>query len=105
MDYILVKEAAEKWNISERSVRNYCATGRINGAVLLGKNWLIPSDSTKLVRKNKNSFANKSLCILLLFIVLFLLIYSIVSFCLLNHCNKKLGRLNNSILLKPSNNE
>ena len=48
---------------------------------------------------------NPSLCILLLFIVLFLLIYSVVLFCMLNHYNKKLGRLNDSILLEPSNNE
>ena len=45
---------------------------------------------------------NKSLCILLLFIVLFLLIYGIVSFCLLSHYNKKFGRLNTIILLEPS---
>ncbi len=34
MRYIGVKEAATKWNISERSVRNYCTNGRIPGAVL-----------------------------------------------------------------------
>ena len=33
MRYIGVKEAATKWNISERSVRNYCTNGRIPGAV------------------------------------------------------------------------
>ena len=55
MDYISVKEASKRWNISERSVRNYCAEGRVTGAVLLGKTWLIPSDSTKPIRKNKKS--------------------------------------------------
>ena len=39
MRYIGVKEAATKWNISERSVRNYCTNGRIPGAVLDGKTW------------------------------------------------------------------
>ena len=33
MKYILVAEIAKKWNMSERSVRNYCAQGRVNGAV------------------------------------------------------------------------
>ena len=33
---------AKKWNMSERSVRNYCAQGRVNGAYLIGKTWNIP---------------------------------------------------------------
>lgn len=61
MDYISVKEASKRWNISERSVRNYCAEGRVTGAVLLGKTWLIPSDSTKPIRKNKKSLMNQTL--------------------------------------------
>ena len=47
MNYINVKETAGKWNISERSVRNYCANGRISGAVLNGRNWKIPEDAVK----------------------------------------------------------
>lgn len=42
-----VKEMAEKWGISERSVRNYCAEGRVYGAVLEGKTWKIPADAQK----------------------------------------------------------
>ena len=42
MKYISVKQAAELWNLSERSVRNYCAQGRIDGAFLTGKTWDIP---------------------------------------------------------------
>lgn len=61
MDYISVKEASKKWDISERSVRNYCAEGRVNGAILLGKTWLIPIDSTKPIRKNKKSLMNQTL--------------------------------------------
>ena len=38
MKYYSVADMAEKWNISERSVRNYCAHGRVEGAVLKGKN-------------------------------------------------------------------
>ena len=37
MNYLSVAETAKKWNISERSVRNYCAQERIPGAVLIGK--------------------------------------------------------------------
>lgn len=44
MKYIGVNEIAEKWNISERSVRNYCTNGRIPGAILDGKTWKIPED-------------------------------------------------------------
>ena len=37
MEYSTVAEVAEKWGISQRSVRNYCAQGRIPGAKLIGK--------------------------------------------------------------------
>ena len=37
MRYLSVTEIAEKWDVSERSVRNYCAQGRVNGAFLNGK--------------------------------------------------------------------
>lgn len=42
--YILVEEASKKWNLSERSVRNYCFQGRILGAILDGKTWKISFD-------------------------------------------------------------
>ena len=51
--FITVKEASIKWNLSERSVRNYCALGRIEGAVLSGKTWLIPENATKPIRSNE----------------------------------------------------
>ena len=53
MDYISVAKMAEKWGISERSVRNYCAQGRIAGAKLIGKTWYIPEDAAKPDRVNK----------------------------------------------------
>ena len=53
MKYLSVSEIAKKWNISERSVRNYCALGRISGAFLTGKTWNIPEDAQKPVRVNK----------------------------------------------------
>ncbi len=40
--YLNVKETAEKWKISERSVRNYCSQGKIPGAIIDGKSWKIP---------------------------------------------------------------
>ena len=33
MRYLSVTEIAKKWDVSERSVRNYCAKGRVNGAL------------------------------------------------------------------------
>ena len=53
MDYVSVAKMAEKWGISERSVRNYCAQGRIAGAKLIGKTWYIPEDAAKPERVNK----------------------------------------------------
>ena len=47
-----VRDTAAAWGISERSVRNYCAQGRVSGAVLQGKTWLIPADAMKPARKN-----------------------------------------------------
>ena len=42
MQYLSVTEIAKKRDVSERSVRNYCAQGRVNGAFLTGKTWSIP---------------------------------------------------------------
>lgn len=47
MNYISAGAAAAKWGISQRSVRNYCAEGRVSGAVLVGKTWMIPADAEK----------------------------------------------------------
>ncbi|MFQ8602350.1 MAG: Fic family protein [Anaerovoracaceae bacterium] len=53
MLYLSVAEIAKKWNISERSVRNYCAHGRVKGAYLTGKTWNIPANAVKPERVNK----------------------------------------------------
>ena len=53
MRYLSVAEIAKKWNVSERSVRNYCAQGRVNGAFLTGKTWNIPENAEKPERTNK----------------------------------------------------
>lgn len=54
MKFITAKETAQKWGISERSVRHYCAEGRIEGAVLIGKTWSIPDTAKKPERTNKS---------------------------------------------------
>ena len=53
MRYLSVAEIAKKWDVSERSVRNYCAQGRVNGAFLTGKTWNIPENAEKPERTNK----------------------------------------------------
>lgn len=54
MNYISVSDTAKNWNVSERSVRNYCAEGRVSGAVLIGKTWLIPEGAKKPIRKTRS---------------------------------------------------
>ena len=53
MKYVNVNEIAAKWNLSERSVRNYCAHGKIPGVILDGKTWRIPEDAVKPVDPRK----------------------------------------------------
>ncbi|MDD5924058.1 MAG: Fic family protein [Clostridia bacterium] len=61
MNYLSVKEIAIKWNTSERSVRNYCACGRVPGAYLVGKTWKIPENAQKPERSNKSKVASRTL--------------------------------------------
>lgn len=61
MKYLSVAEIAEKWKVSDRSVRNYCAHGRVEGAVLKGKTWNIPEDAKKPERTNKKKEIPKTL--------------------------------------------
>ena len=53
MQYFSVAQMAKIWNVSERSVRNYCAKGRVPGAFLIGKTWNIPEDAEKPERSRK----------------------------------------------------
>ena len=64
MEYISVAKMAEKWGISERSVRNYCAQGRITDAKLIGKIWYIPENAQKPERANKKKDASTLLQLL-----------------------------------------
>lgn len=61
MKYISVYNAAEKWNVSERSVRNYCSEGKIPGAILEGKTWKIPENAEKPLRKQRAGKVTKDL--------------------------------------------
>ena len=59
MEYLTSAECAEKWNISQRRVAIYCKEGRIAGAIMRGRMWMIPSDTKKpedprKVQKGKN---------------------------------------------------
>ena len=47
--YMSVKQAAEKWGISERRIRTLCSQGKIDGAFQEGRGWKIPLDATKPV--------------------------------------------------------
>ena len=53
MRYLSAAEISKKWDVSERSVRNYCANGRVPGAFLTRKMWNIPENAPKPERSNK----------------------------------------------------
>lgn len=57
MNYISVREWAESHGVSERTARNYCAQGKIEGAYLVGKTWSIPADAELSKRKKLSSLS------------------------------------------------
>ena len=57
MEYISVKAWAEMHGVSERTARNYCAQGKIEGAYLVGKTWNIPEDALPPKRSGKISIS------------------------------------------------
>ncbi len=54
-EYLSSSETAKRWGISERSVRNYCASGRVEGAFLTGKTWNIPAAAQKPERSMRQT--------------------------------------------------
>lgn len=64
MKYISVAEFATKYDISERTARNYCALGKIEGAFLVGKTWNIPADTELPGRKPRQRKAMPLLVVL-----------------------------------------
>ncbi|MBR2463900.1 MAG: Fic family protein [Clostridia bacterium] len=65
MKYLSVAEFAAKWGLTDRSVRKYCADGKIAGAFLTGKTWNIPEDAQKPARKPRESKKPKTLLAIL----------------------------------------
>ena len=53
MKYISVSEFAQRHGISERTARNYCALGKIDGAYVVGKTWNIPENAELPSRRNR----------------------------------------------------
>ncbi|MDH6341628.1 Fic family protein [Parabacteroides sp. PFB2-12] len=60
MQHLSVSQFAEKWGLPERTVRNYCATGKIKGAFLTGKTWNIPEEAL-LPQKKSSRFSDNLL--------------------------------------------
>ncbi|XHR96881.1 Fic family protein [Mucilaginibacter sp. UC70_90] len=61
MNYISVSEFAKKWKTPERTIRNYCATGKIKGAFLTGKTWNIPADAMLPEKETRKRFSDNVL--------------------------------------------
>ena len=61
MNYLSVADTAKRWGIAERTVRNYCANGRIPDAFLTGKTWNIPETAQRPERINKREDAQTTL--------------------------------------------
>ena len=53
MKMLSIADCAAKWGVADRTVRNYCAHGRIPGAVRKGKTWMIPEDAERPARINR----------------------------------------------------
>ena len=64
MKYISVTEFAAKYGISERTARNYCSLGKIEGATLVGKTWNIPAEAELPGRKPRQRKAMPLLVVL-----------------------------------------
>lgn len=55
MKFLSVAQTAQKWNLSERTVRNYCANGKIPDAFLTGKKWNIPENAERPKKAKKST--------------------------------------------------
>lgn len=59
MDYISVREAAQKWEISERRVQKLCEENRIDGIQKFGRSWMIPKAAEKPIDLRKKETTPK----------------------------------------------
>ena len=55
MEYMTIKETAEKWNLSVRRVQTMCNERMIDGAIKFGNTWAIPKDAVKPADKRIKS--------------------------------------------------
>lgn len=53
MNFLTTAEQAKIWNISQRRVAILCKEGRVEGAMLKGKTWLIPEGVEKPIDPRK----------------------------------------------------
>ena len=60
MNLISAKEAAEKWNISQRRVISLCSEGRIKGAQLVGNSWVLPGNTKRPIDARTVEARNES---------------------------------------------
>lgn len=61
LSFMSAKEAAEKWNISQRRVSVLCSENRIDGAMIVGNMWIIPSNAQKPIDKRTTRYETESL--------------------------------------------
>lgn len=47
LEFVTAKEKAVEWDVSQRRVAIFCKEGRVPGATMIGKMWLIPKDAKK----------------------------------------------------------
>ena len=63
MEYLSAQEMSKKWKLAPRTIRFYCQTGKISGAKLMGKTWIIPENAAKPITERLSnvfqSFSNK----------------------------------------------
>ena len=50
MEYLSIKQTAEKWGISGRRIQRLCSENRVPGAMKIGSYWAVPADAVKPVR-------------------------------------------------------
>lgn len=55
MEYITIKDASEKWNLSVRRIQAMCNDGAVSGAMKFGGVWAIPIDTEKPADKRVKS--------------------------------------------------
>jgi UDP-glucose 4-epimerase len=48
--YISARDAAQKWDVSERQIQRMCKDGMIDGVIHFGKSWAIPENAEKPTR-------------------------------------------------------